>query len=336
MSSRRSCSRIKRPGARWRRLDHHGGGGDRARRSALRGDDGGLFVPETIDGYREMKHITEPYGTKVFVQLFHGGRRAVRLRPPPRDRVVRGGAVAALPQRAAGDDDRRGRACDRVVRAIRGDRRRAAGSTGSRSAPPTTTCLLSSSRPRRTTAPIASGCLSVSSWKRSRPSVRRLPDLPSGCDSPPRRRSSASSANDRRRSRLLPRHHWGLGDLCRRGADRASATVAAQRRDRSHQAVPRAWPSRDRDRRIDNPAEADAFIAAGKADAVGMNRAFITDPDMPAKAPRGELDSVFGCMGATSASSTTTPMRRSPAVEPAGAGATCREPSLRRSRSGWS
>jgi pyruvate/2-oxoglutarate dehydrogenase complex dihydrolipoamide dehydrogenase (E3) component len=49
--------------------------------------------------------------------------------------------------------------------------------------------------------------------------------------------------------------------------------------------------------RIVEPADADAFIAAGGADAVGMNRALITDPDMPRKAREGRVDSVMRCIG---------------------------------------
>jgi 2,4-dienoyl-CoA reductase-like NADH-dependent reductase (Old Yellow Enzyme family)/thioredoxin reductase len=49
--------------------------------------------------------------------------------------------------------------------------------------------------------------------------------------------------------------------------------------------------------RIAEPADAEEIIASGRADAVGMNRALITDPDMPSKARSGALDSVIVCIG---------------------------------------
>jgi 2,4-dienoyl-CoA reductase-like NADH-dependent reductase (Old Yellow Enzyme family) len=49
--------------------------------------------------------------------------------------------------------------------------------------------------------------------------------------------------------------------------------------------------------RIVDPAEADALIASGAADAVGMTRALITDPDLPRKVRAGQVDSVVRCIG---------------------------------------
>jgi 2,4-dienoyl-CoA reductase-like NADH-dependent reductase (Old Yellow Enzyme family) len=49
--------------------------------------------------------------------------------------------------------------------------------------------------------------------------------------------------------------------------------------------------------RIVDPAEADALIAGGTADAVGMTRALITDPDLPAKLRTGREREVIRCIG---------------------------------------
>ncbi|MBS1890393.1 MAG: FAD-dependent oxidoreductase [Actinobacteria bacterium] len=49
--------------------------------------------------------------------------------------------------------------------------------------------------------------------------------------------------------------------------------------------------------RIVDPAEADALIASGAADAVGMTRALITDPDLPAKVRAGAVEEVVRCIG---------------------------------------
>ena len=49
--------------------------------------------------------------------------------------------------------------------------------------------------------------------------------------------------------------------------------------------------------RIVDPAEADALIASGAADAVGMTRALITDPDLPRKLRTGRAAEVVRCIG---------------------------------------
>ncbi len=49
--------------------------------------------------------------------------------------------------------------------------------------------------------------------------------------------------------------------------------------------------------RVVDPADADRLIANGLADAVGMNRALITDPDMPRKAREGEAARIIRCIG---------------------------------------
>jgi NADPH-dependent 2,4-dienoyl-CoA reductase/sulfur reductase-like enzyme len=49
--------------------------------------------------------------------------------------------------------------------------------------------------------------------------------------------------------------------------------------------------------RIVDPVEADSLIASGAADAVGMTRALITDPEMPAKARSGRAADVLRCIG---------------------------------------
>jgi 2,4-dienoyl-CoA reductase-like NADH-dependent reductase (Old Yellow Enzyme family) len=47
--------------------------------------------------------------------------------------------------------------------------------------------------------------------------------------------------------------------------------------------------------RVIDPVEADALVASGAADAFGMNRALITDPDMPRKARAGQA--ILRCIG---------------------------------------
>lgn len=49
--------------------------------------------------------------------------------------------------------------------------------------------------------------------------------------------------------------------------------------------------------RVIDPVEAEQIVATGKADVVGMTRALIVDPEMPNKAKRGEVNSIDACIG---------------------------------------
>jgi 2,4-dienoyl-CoA reductase-like NADH-dependent reductase (Old Yellow Enzyme family)/thioredoxin reductase len=49
--------------------------------------------------------------------------------------------------------------------------------------------------------------------------------------------------------------------------------------------------------RIVDPEAADRLIASGKADAVGMTRALITDPELPRKAAAGRVAEILRCIG---------------------------------------
>jgi thioredoxin reductase len=50
--------------------------------------------------------------------------------------------------------------------------------------------------------------------------------------------------------------------------------------------------------RITDPRDADAILAAGDADLIGMTRALIADRDLPDKARSGSLDTIRYCVGA--------------------------------------
>lgn len=53
--------------------------------------------------------------------------------------------------------------------------------------------------------------------------------------------------------------------------------------------------------RINQPQDAERFLAAGDADAVVMTRALICDPDMPTKAAAGDVDDIRACIGCNQA-----------------------------------
>lgn len=53
--------------------------------------------------------------------------------------------------------------------------------------------------------------------------------------------------------------------------------------------------------RVVDPAEAERIVGAGQADMVGMTRAMIVDPEMPNKALNGEFQSITACLGCNQA-----------------------------------
>ena len=92
--------------------------------------------------------------------------------------------------------------------------------------------------------------------------------------------------------------------------------------------------------RVVEPADADAIVARGAADAVGMNRALIADPDLPRKTRAGRAREVLRCIGCNAASPTTTRARRSAAPRTRAPAASARgRPScrgMRRAFASWS
>jgi hypothetical protein len=53
--------------------------------------------------------------------------------------------------------------------------------------------------------------------------------------------------------------------------------------------------------RINQPQEAERVLAAGQADAIGMTRAMICDPEMPAKAEAGAVEDIRACIACNQA-----------------------------------
>lgn len=53
--------------------------------------------------------------------------------------------------------------------------------------------------------------------------------------------------------------------------------------------------------RVVDPREAEGILRAGQADAVGLTRALITDPDLPTKAAEGRFDDIQFCIGCNQA-----------------------------------
>lgn len=255
------------------------------------------YLPETLDGYREMRKIADRHGTKVFVQLFHAGREAHGS--GPRSVVVSAGSVPSLRYHsepralttgeAEGIIESYGRCAAMAAEGgLDGIEITAAHNylpdqffdpainrREDRFAEPAR-FLLETIEAVRAAAPGL--VVGVRLTADAKPTIAVAPQLAGEVDF----------------------MHLTIGDS---STYVGGALIVA----------PPPWPRNMiaeltgpyqglgpvliATGRIVEPGDADALIAAGGADAVGMNRALITDPDMPRKAREGRVDSVMRCIG---------------------------------------
>ncbi|HZB42150.1 MAG TPA: FAD-dependent oxidoreductase [Ilumatobacter sp.] len=255
------------------------------------------YLPRTIDGYREMKRITEPYGTKVFVQLFHGGRE--QFGSGPRREIVSSGAVPSLRYHS----EPRAMTTAEVEQVIESFARCAAiaaegglegieVSAAHNYLPAQFFTAETNHRNDRYAVPERFLLESIAAVREAAPGlavgVRLTATAPAAqhvalaiaAEVDFFHVTTGDSATYVGGALIVPPPPWPHNiviDHTKPFVELGPAVIATGR--------------------IVDAAEADAFIAAGKADAVGMNRALITDPDMPAKARRGDLDAVMRCIG---------------------------------------
>lgn len=255
------------------------------------------YLPETLDGYREMRKIADRHGTKVFVQLFHAGREAHGS--GPRSAVVSSGSVPSLRYHSEPRALTTGEA-ERIIESYARCAAMAAegGLDGieitaahnylpdqffdpainrreDRFAEPAR-FLLETIEAVRAAAPGL--VVGVRLTADAKPTIAVAPQLAGEVDF----------------------MHVTIGDS---SSYVGGALIVAPPPWPRNMITELTGPYRDlgpaliATGRIVEPADADAFIAAGGADAVGMNRALITDPDMPRKAREGRVDSVMRCIG---------------------------------------
>jgi 2,4-dienoyl-CoA reductase-like NADH-dependent reductase (Old Yellow Enzyme family)/thioredoxin reductase len=263
----------------------------------------GLLTPHTLAGYRDeiragyeqVRRAVQPHGTKLFVQLFHGGREQIASAPRPP--AV---APAAIPTQRFKVEPRALRA-EEIHAIVAGYARAAglaakAGLDGIEISAAHGYLIAQFFTPelngradewgepgaflnavlavvRETAAGIAIG-------------VRLSADSPSA-------RQIAGGLGE-----AVDYVHVALGDsstyLGSVGIVPPPPTVEnaiAEWTEPFRGASPLVATSR-----IVDPAEADRLIAEGRADAVGMTRALITDPDLPRKAREGRADLVVRCI----------------------------------------
>lgn len=255
------------------------------------------YLPETLDGYREMRKIADRHSTKVFVQLFHAGREAHGS--GPRSVVVSSGSVPSLRYHSEPRALTTGEA-ERIIESYARCAAMAAeggldgieitaahnylpdqffdpatNGRNDRFAEPAR-FLLETIEAVRAAAPGL--VVGVRLTADAKPTIAVAPQLAGKVDY--MHLTTGDSSTYVGGALIVAPPPWPRNMI---------TGLTAPYRDLGPVLIATG--------RIVEPADADAFIAAGGADAVGMNRALITDPDMPRKAHEGRVDSVMRCIG---------------------------------------
>ena len=257
----------------------------------------GGYVPAIVDGYGRVTAAVRPHGTRVFVQLFHGGREQIasaprapalapsavpspRFRTEPRaaraaelDEIVAGFALGAELAAEGGLDGVEVSAAHRYLIEQLFDpvlnRREDAWSDGS-------AFLRAVLRAIRAAAPsLALG-------------VRVSGDSPYGR---PIAEVAVSEGVDYV-SVALGESSSYLGSVGIVPPAPVPDAVIGE-----HASAFRLGPPVVATSRIVDPERGEALLDAGVADAVGMTRALIADPELPAKAFAGKARSILLCIG---------------------------------------
>jgi 2,4-dienoyl-CoA reductase-like NADH-dependent reductase (Old Yellow Enzyme family)/thioredoxin reductase len=257
----------------------------------------GGYLPEIVDGYRRVADAVRPLGTRLFVQLFHGGRE--QIASPPREPAL---APSAIPSARFRTEPRAARH-DELTRIIDGYARSAA--------------LADEGGLDGVEISAAHRYLIEQFFD---PSVNRREDAWAGG-------REFLAAVLRAVREAAPR--LGLGVRVS-GDSRVGLTIAEVAADEGvdyvsvalgesssylgsvgivppapveedavaqHVRAFRLGPALIATSRIVDPAHADDLIGRGVVDAAGMTRALIADPDLPGKARSGRADQVLRCIG---------------------------------------
>jgi 2,4-dienoyl-CoA reductase-like NADH-dependent reductase (Old Yellow Enzyme family)/thioredoxin reductase len=263
----------------------------------------GLLTAHTLAGYQEVivggyervSNAVRPHGTKLFVQLFHGGRE--QIASPPRPPAV---APSAVPSQRFKVEPRA--LSTEEVEAIIAGYARAAGLAAKAGldgieisaahgyllaqfftpelnrrvddwAEPASLLLAVMAAVRETAGRLAIG-------------VRLSADSPAG-------REIVSELSGR-----ADFVHVALGDSSTYlgSAGIVPPPPTAENAIAEWTEPFRGGPPLVATSRIVDPEEADRLIEEGRADAVGMTRALITDPDLPRKALEGRVEEVVRCI----------------------------------------
>jgi 2,4-dienoyl-CoA reductase-like NADH-dependent reductase (Old Yellow Enzyme family)/thioredoxin reductase len=254
------------------------------------------YLPEIASAYRRVGEAVQPHGTRLFVQLLHGGRE--QIAGPPRAPAL---APSAIPSQRFRVTPRalRTHEIEEIVQGF-GDAAKLAAEGGLDG-------VEVSAAHRYLIAQFFDPELNLRDDEWAEPSrfllavVRAVraaaPGLCVGV-----RLSADSAAAERMAPVLQGEVHYislalgespsYLGSTLIVPPPPLPDGVVADHAGRFRVGLPLIATSRVVDVR-----EADAIVAAGTADALGMTRALIADPDLPAKARSGRMDEIVRCIG---------------------------------------
>ena len=253
------------------------------------------YFDATVEGYRRVAAAVRPHGTKLFVQLFHGGREVISSAPRPEaisasarpsqrfqtePRALRTDEVEAL---VASFGRCAGLAAEAGLDGI--EVTGAHGYLLEQFFDPAT-----NDRDDRYGDPAAFVSEVLGAARAAAPGLALGVRL--SADSEAARAIAPTVAP------LVDYLHLAIGN----SATFVGSTGIAPPPPTPRNAAPLTEPFRLgppvlATTRIVDPAEADDLIASGVADAVGMTRALITDPQLPRKVRSGDVDAVVRCIG---------------------------------------
>ncbi len=259
----------------------------------------GGYLPGAVEAYGRIARAVTRHGTRLFVQLFHGGREL--LTSAPRPVAV---SSSALPSHRYHSEPRalRTREVEETIRAY--GRCAALAAEGGIEGIEITAAhgylaeQFFNPEWNRRTDRYRDGTLFI---REALEAVREAaPGLALGvrlsADSP------SAQAAVRELGELVDYVHIAIGNSATfDGCVNIVPPPTVPRNVIAELAAPfRVGPPLIATSRVLDPRDADRLIGEGVADAFGMNRALITDPEMPRKAREGASASILRCIGCNS------------------------------------
>ena len=264
----------------------------------------GLLTPHTLAGYREeivpeMARVAEAvhaHGTRLFVQLFHGGREQISASPRPP--AVAPSAIPSLRFHV----EPRPLSAEEIDSVVQGYARSAAlaaqaGLDG----------IEISAAHEYLAAQFFTPALNRREDKWAEPARFLLEVLAAVRGAAPGLALGVRLSADSRAAEAVAADVGAHADYLSvalgasstyRGSTGIVPPPPVPENAIATQAGPfRVGPPLVATSRIVDPREADRLLAAGRCDATGMTRALITDPELPRKAREGRLDDVLRCIG---------------------------------------
>ena len=254
------------------------------------------YLPEIVAGYRRVAEGVHSHGTKLFVQLFHGGRELIA--GPPRPPAV---APSAIPSQRFHVEPRALTAgeIDEIVAGYARSAQLAAegGLDGVELSAAHNYLFAQFFTPDlnlREDEWAAGSQLLVAALEAVR---KAAPELAVGIRLSADSEAAVAVAPEL--GGLVDYLSIALGDSSTyRGSTGIVPPPPVEESAIGGYAAPfRVGPPLIATSRIVDPGAADRLIGDGVADAVGMTRALITDPDMPRKAETGRAEDVLRCIG---------------------------------------